>query len=212
MQDEGGSREAMDRAVSIATRILPGCDAAGVCVVHRGKRVDTHATSHDELRQVDSLQHRLKEGPCLDALRQQDTVQSDDLSIDERWPTWGPEVAGMGYSSIVSYRLFSTDNTLGALNLYGRNTSAFTADDVHDGVALAAHIGVALAGAQEVENLEKALGGRTVIGQATGILMERFEMPSDRAFGLLSKISQDNNLKLRQLAEQIVQTRAVPKA
>lgn len=212
MQDEDGSRQAMDRAVSIATQILPGCDAAGVCVVYRGERVDTHATSQDALRQVDALQHRLKEGPCLDALRQQDTVQSDDLSIDERWPKWGPEVARLGFSSIVSYRLFSTDNTLGALNLYGKSKSAFTADDVHDGVALAAHVGVALAGAQEVENLEKALEGRTVIGQATGILMERFDMTSDRAFRLLSKISQDRNLKLRQLAEQIVQTRAVPKA
>jgi AmiR/NasT family two-component response regulator len=90
--------------------------------------------------------------------------------------------------------------------------SAFSADDVHDGMALAAHVGVALAGAQEVENLERALNGRTVIGQATGILMERFTLPSDRAFSLLSKISQNKNLKLRQLAEQIVQTGAVPKA
>lgn len=212
MQDEDSSKQAMDRAVVVATQILSGCDAAGVCVVYRGDRVDTHATSHDALRRVDSLQHQLKEGPCLDALRQQDTVQSDDLAIDERWPKWGPEVAGLGFSSIVSYRLFSTDTTLGALNLYGKSKSAFTAEDVHDGVALAAHIGVALAGAQEVENLEKALGGRTVIGQATGILMERFDMTSDRAFGLLSKISQNRNLKLRQLAEQIVQTRAVPKA
>lgn len=211
MQDEDSSRQTMDRAVTIATQILPGCDAAGVCVVHHGDRVDTHSTSHDSLRQVDSLQHKLKEGPCLDALRQHDTVHSTDLSIDERWSKWGPEVARLGFSSIVSYRLFSTDTTLGALNLYGKNKSAFTDDDVHDGYALAAHVGVALASAQEVENLEKALGGRTVIGQATGILMERFDMTSERAFGLLSKISQNNNLKLRDVAERIVQTRAVPK-
>jgi hypothetical protein len=213
MQDEGSSKQAMERAVALATQILPGCDAAGVCVVYSGKRVDTHATSTDALAQVDSLQHELKQGPCLDALRLQDTVQSNDLSTDERWPKWGPEVASrLGLFSIVSYRLFSTESNLGALNLYGNSKSAFTADDVHDGFALAAHIGVALAGAQEVENLEKALGGRTVIGQATGILMERFDMTPDRAFGLLSKISQEKNLKLRQLAEQIVQTRAAPKA
>lgn len=79
-------------------------------------------------------------------------------------------------------------------------------------MALAAHIGVALAGALEVENLEKALGGRTVIGQATGLLMERFDLTPDRAFDLLTRISQNKNLKLRQIAEQIVQTRTVPKA
>ncbi|GAA4722703.1 GAF and ANTAR domain-containing protein [Pedococcus ginsenosidimutans] len=212
MQDEDNSKQAMERAVVLATQILPGCDAAGVCVVYRGERVDTHATSDDALRQVDTLQHELKEGPCLDALRRQETVQSNDLSVDERWPKWGPEVATrLGLLSIVSYRLFSTDSTLGALNLYGKDRSAFTSDDIHDGMALAAHVGVALAGAQEVEHLEKALGGRTVIGQATGILMERFSLPSDRAFSLLSRISQNKNLKLRQLAEQIVRTRAIPK-
>jgi GAF domain-containing protein len=213
MQEEGSTREAMERAVTLATKILPGCDAAGVCVVYRGERVDTHASSDDSLRQVDLLQHELQEGPCLDALREQEVVQSADLSVDERWPEWGPKVAGrVGLFSIVSYRLFSTDSTLGALNLYSRTRSAFTADDVHDGMALAAHVGVALAAAQEVENLEKAIGGRTVIGQATGILMERFDLGPDRAFGLLGRLSQNKNVKLRQLAEQIVQTRTVPKA
>ena len=116
-----------------------------------------------------------------------------------------------GFFSVVSYRLFSTDRILGALNLFGKDRSAFSSDDVHDGMALAAHVGVALAGALEVENLEKALGGRTVIGQATGILMERFDLAPERAFGLLARISQSKHLKLRQVAEQIVLTRTVPK-
>jgi GAF domain-containing protein len=213
MQQEDSSRQAMERAVAIATEILPGCDAAGVCVVHRGERIDTHAASNDALRQVDALQHELKEGPCLDALREHETVHSDDLSVDERWPSWGPEVAGrLKLFSIVSYRLFSTGDNLGALNLYGRQRSAFSTDDVHDGIALAAHVGVALASAQEVENLEKAIGGRTVIGQATGMLMERFDLSADRAFGVLTRLSQHKNVKLRRLAEQIVETRTLPRA
>jgi transcriptional regulator with GAF, ATPase, and Fis domain len=211
MQDEDSSREAMERAVAIAAQILPGCDAAGVCVVHRGDRIDTHATSSDALREVDALQHELDEGPRLDALRQHDTVTSRDLSTDERWPRWGPRVAeGRGFFSIVSYRLFASGESLGALNLYGRRRSAFSTDDVHDGAALAAHVAVALAGAQEVENLEKALRGRTVIGQATGILMERFDLSPSRAFDVLSRLSQQRNVKLRQVAEQIVETRILP--
>ena len=67
-----------------------------------------------------------------------------------------------------------------------------------------------MAAAQEVEQLEKALGGRTVIGQATGILMERFDLTSDRAFSVLSRMSQQNNVKLREVAEQIVTTRTLP--
>lgn len=211
MQEDGSPQEAMDRAVVVATKIIPGCDAAGICVVYRGDRIDTHATSTDELRQVDALQHELDEGPCLDALRKDQTVVSNDLSTDDRWPTWGPEVVErLGMRSSVSYRLYSNDKDLGALNLYGKEASAFTAEDIHDGLALAAHVGVALAAAQQVEQLEKALSGRTVIGQATGILMERFDLAPDRAFSVLSRMSQQKNLKLRVLAEQIVTTRTVP--
>ena len=90
MQDDDSIKEAMGRAVLIATEIIPGADAAGVCVVYR---IDTHATSTDELRQADALQHELDEGPCLDALQREDTVRSNDLSADERWPQWGPRVA-----------------------------------------------------------------------------------------------------------------------
>ncbi|PKH43527.1 GAF and ANTAR domain-containing protein [Nocardioides alpinus] len=211
MQDDDSPQQAMERAVMVATKIIPGCEAAGVCVVYRGERIDTHATSDDSLRQIDALQHELDEGPCLDALREDHTVVSDDLATDDRWPSWGPQVVErLGLHSSVSYRLYSNDKDLGALNLYGKEPSAFTGEDVQDGLALAAHVGVALAAAQEVEQLEKALGGRTVIGQATGILMERFDLTPDRAFSVLSRMSQQNNVKLREVAEQIVTTRNVP--
>lgn len=211
MQDDDSPKEAMERAVMIATKIIPGCDAAGICVVYRGDRIDTHATSDDSLRQIDALQHELDEGPCLDALREDHTVISNDLASDDRWPDWGPQVVErVGLHSSVSYRLYSTDKDLGALNLYGRKASSFSAEDIADGLALAAHVGVALAAAQEVEHLERALSGRTVIGQATGILMERFDLAPDRAFSVLSRMSQQRNVKLRELAEQIVTTRTVP--
>ncbi len=211
MQGDDSPQEAMERAVTIATQIIPGCDAAGICVVYRGDRIDTHATSDDSLRQIDALQHELDEGPCLDALRQDHTVVCEDLATDDRWPSWGPQVVErLGLLSSVSYRLFSSDKELGALNLYGKEAHAFTEEDIHDGQALAAHVGVALAAAREVEQLENAVSGRTVIGQATGILMERFDLDADRAFSVLGRMSQQNNVKIRELAQQIVTTRSVP--
>ena len=148
MQDDDSPKEAMERAVQIATKIIPGCHAAGICVVHRGERIDTHAASDDLVRRIDALQHELSEGPCLDALRKDHTVVSDDLATDARWPSWGPQVVEqVGLSSSVSYRLYSTDKDLGALNLYGTEASAFTSEDIADGLALAAHVAVALAAA-----------------------------------------------------------------
>lgn len=211
MQDDDSPKEAMERAVQIATKIIPGCHAAGICVVHRGQRIDTHAASDDLVRRIDALQHELSEGPCLDALRKNHTVVSDDLATDARWPSWGPQVVEqVGLSSSVSYRLYSTDKDLGALNLYGTEASAFTSEDIADGLALAAHVAVALAAAQEVEHLEHAMRGRTVIGQATGILMERFDLAPERAFSVLSRMSQQKNVKLRAIADEIVTTRKLP--
>ena len=210
MQDDDSPQEAMQRAVGIATQIIPGCDAAGICVVYRG-RPHRHAR-HERRRAAPDRRAaaRLDEGPCLDALRQDHTVISNDLATDDRWPSWGPQVVErVGLHSSVSYRLYSTDKDLGALNLYGRTASSFSAEDIADGLALAAHVGVALAAAQEVEHLERALSGRTVIGQATGILMERFDLDPDRAFSAPSRMSQQRNVKLP-LAEQIVTTRTVP--
>ncbi len=211
MQDDDSPKEAMERAVQIATKIIPGCHAAGICVVHRGERIDTHAASDDLVRRIDALQHELSEGPCLDALRKDHTVVSADLATDARWPSWGPQVVEqVGLSSSVSYRLYSTDKDLGALNLYGTEASAFTSEDIADGLALAAHVAVALAAAQEVEHLEHAMRGRTVIGQATGILMERFDLAPERAFSVLSRMSQQKNVKLRAIADEIVTTRKLP--
>lgn len=211
MQDDDSPKEAMERAVQIATKIIPGCHAAGICVVHRGERIDTHAASDDLVRRIDALQHELSEGPCLDALRKDHTVVSADLATDARWPSWGPQVVEqLGLSSSVSYRLYSTDKDLGALNLYGTEASAFTSEDIADGRALAAHVAVALAAAQEVEHLEHAMRGRTVIGQATGILMERFDLAPERAFSVLSRMSQQKNVKLRAIADEIVTTRKLP--
>ena len=210
MQGEPDAQEAMDTAVRMATAIISGCDMAGVSIVH-SDGVDTPATSHDELRQADEYQYTLSEGPCFDALREQDTIISHDLADDERWPTWGPHIAGeLGMHSILSYQLFSDGPVIGALNLYGAERSAFTSDDLYDGLALAAHVAVALAAAQQVEHLKTAIASRTVIGQATGIVMERFDLDAETAFRVLGRLSSQQNVKIRALAQQVVATRQLP--
>jgi len=163
------------------------------------------------LRRIDELQFELKEGPCYDALRTHETVCSRDLAVDERWPRWGPLVAAeVGAVSIVSFRLFTTEDTLGALNLYARKVDAFDEDDVYDGYALAAHVAVALAASENVEHLETAIVNRTVIGRAEGILMERFDITPAQAFAVLRRVSQRRNVRLHRVASELVRTRQTP--
>jgi GAF domain-containing protein len=210
MQRRTTTQEMLDEAVVIATEIIEGCDLAGMSVVHRGG-IDTPAGSSDLLIRLDELQFELRQGPCYDALRKHEVVISDDLAADARWPRWGARVAQeIGVGSIVSYRLFTTADTLGAMNLYSRSTHAFDAEDVYNGEALAATVAVALAEAQNVTNLESAITTRTVIGQAEGVLMERFDLSPTQAFAVLRRVSQDRNIKLNRIAEELVLTRELP--
>jgi GAF domain-containing protein len=139
-------------------------------------------------------------------------VRSDDLLRDERWPQWGHTIADeLGVRSSLSYRLFITDDTIGSMDLYSRSVRAFDDDDWHQGQALAAHVAVAVATAQDTDHLKRAVVNRTVIGQAEGILMERFDLSADRAFEVLRRVSQDRNQKLALVAEELVRTRETPR-
>ena len=210
MQDKTGTQEMLDEAVEVAIEIIEGCDLAGMSIVNpRG--IDTPAGSGDALKRLDSLQFELREGPCFDALHTHEIVLGRDLATDARWPSWGPHVAKeIGVGSIVSYRLFTADDTLGAMNLYSLRTDAFDTEDIDNGGALAAHVAVALAEAQNVTHLETAINVRTLIGRAEGILMERFDLSPTQAFAVLRRVSQDRNIKLNRVAEELVRTRETP--
>lgn len=210
MQGWTSTQQTLDKVVLVATEIIRGCDLVGISVVHPDG-IDTPAGSDEALNRIDELQFQMKEGPCFDALRTHETVRSRDLATDARWPTWGPRVAReTGVVSVVSYRLFTTEDTLGALNLYSRKHDAFDTDDIYNGQALAAHVAVALAASQNAENLELAISSRTVIGQAEGILMERFGITPEQAFAVLRRVSQRRNVKLNRVADELVRTRQTP--
>ncbi len=210
LQGWSSTQLTLEKVVLVATEIIQDCDLVGISIVH-AHGIDTPVGSSEALNRIDELQYVLGEGPCFDALRMHEIVHSGDLARDPRWPRWGPLVAQeAGARSIVSYRLYTTQDTLGAMNLYSATLDAFDADDINNGQALAAHVGVALANSQNAENLELAISSRTVIGRAEGILMERFSMPPDQAFALLRRVSQHRNVKLNRVAEELVRTGRTP--
>lgn len=207
MQGWSSTQLTLEKVVLVATDIIRDCDLVGISIVHNDG-IDTPVGSSEALNRIDELQYVLGEGPCFDALRLQEIVHSGDLAHDPRWPRWGPLVAQeAGVGSIVSYRLYTTEHTLGAMNLYSARLDAFDPDDINNGQALAAHVGVALANSQ---NAELAISNRTVIGRAEGILMERFSLPPDQAFAVLRRVSQRRNVKLNRVAEELVRTGRTP--
>jgi hypothetical protein len=199
--------------VELAVSMIAGCDAAGVSLA-RSKVVSTVAASDDLVTRGDRWQYELGEGPCLDAMSAgQEEVESTDLVRDARWPRWAPIVVReLGVRSMLSYRLFTATSVVGALNLYASRADAFSREDHAEGFILAGQAALALAASEEVENLQIAVARRTTIGQAQGILMERFGLDSSQAFNVLVRLSRDANRKLYAIADDVVRTRTLPSA
>lgn len=213
LQARPGTQATLERSVVLATEILDGCDHAGVSIVRRDRSIDTPAATNDLVCRADQLQYDSQEGPCLDAIWQQETVHSPDLAADDRWPRWAPRVVKeLGVASMLAFQLYTAGDSLGALNLYSHTVNGFTEDDLTAGTFLAAHVAVALAESQNAEGLQTAGLTRTLIGQAQGILMERFDLDGKNAFAVLRRVSQQSNTKLHLVATELIATRKTPGA
>ncbi|WP_445183169.1 GAF and ANTAR domain-containing protein [Pseudonocardia sp. Cha107L01] len=205
------TRATLDRVVAHAVALVEGCEAAGVMVVRRGE-VITLAASDNVVVASDRLQGECGEGPCFDAARNKyEVYRITDLSTrSDQWPKYAPVARELGIGSMMGFLLYTRDKDLGALDLYSSRSGAFGQQEEHVGWLLASHAAVAMAGAEHVENLETALETRKVIGEAVGILMARYTLAENDAFGRLAKASQDSNVKVRVLAETITLTGDLP--
>jgi transcriptional regulator with GAF, ATPase, and Fis domain len=210
---EPDTQHTMERSVCLATELIPNCHYAGISIVHRNRPIDTPAATHELVRRGDELQYAFGEGPCLDAIWHYDTVISANLAEEERWQRWAPCVAAeLNIRSMLALRLFTSTDLVGALNLYSKEVDAFDEDDAYTGTYLAAQIAVAVAETQQSDSLRIAALNRTIIGQAQGILMERYKIDAEEAFNVMRRVSQDNNIKVIRVADELVRTRRTPGA
>ena len=189
-----------------------GADHAGITLIRRGRRLETVAPTDPVVTRADVLQYELGEGPCHDSAWQGETLVSQDLEVDPRWPRWGPKAVAIGIRSALGVELKSKggDRRLGAVNLYWDHPRVFSSDEVALAHLISRHAALALAASLTVEELRVAMDGRKRIGQAQGILMERHGLDEEQAFAVLKRYSQDQNIKLRELADQLVRTKQLP--
>ncbi|MGW1346599.1 GAF and ANTAR domain-containing protein [Kribbella sp. NPDC002412] len=209
MSGAASMAETMGQVLEYALRAT-GCDCAGAVLVQRGRRLQTAGVTDRRVEQADQLQREYGEGPCVPVSRQHHSVLVCDTVVDRRWPQWSPRVAELGLRSVLTVGLFTARSTLGALNLYRTHPGQFTAADEATARLLARHAAVAVATVREASTLAQAAEARTLIGQAQGLLMERFAIDADQAFAVLRRYSQDNNVKLRVVADELVTTRRLP--
>lgn len=207
----GDVSDTLEAIVGLAVEAIEGCDLAGVFVLEGGT-VKTLVETGPAVSRIDAAQVRTGEGPCLESIARSEVVYSDDLAGDSRWPLFAPLAEQAGARSALALPLV-TDGSAGALNLYSRYRGAFGVLDRAKAVTLAALAGLALASARtrddenrRADNLQTGLVTREIIGQAEGILMERERLTSEQAFQVLRQASQHLNVKLRDVAQNLVDT------
>lgn len=203
LEAEPSEQETLSGVVASAVDTVPGVVSGGITQVHGG-RVRAQVPSDELVALCDKAQDEFGEGPCLDAIWQQQTVIVDDLATDGRWPRFGARAAELGAGSLISFRLYVQAEELGALNLYGGNGVRFGDEAQIIGELFATHAALAVSGAREHRQLNEALASRDAIGQAKGLLMARENITGSRAFDLLVRASQDANIKLTEVATWLI--------
>jgi hypothetical protein len=195
-------QETLSGITRTAVQTLPDVQEASISILHEDGRLETVAPTSDVLVELDAAQQDLREGPCLQASEEGVHVVSPDLRTDERFPRYGAVARQSGFLAQAGLNLFVRETSRGALNLYSRRSGSFL-EVASFAPLFAQQAALALSYALEVGNLNRALETRATIGQAVGIVMERYQLDERSAFAFLTRLSQQRNVKLRDVATEI---------
>ncbi|WP_439031122.1 GAF and ANTAR domain-containing protein [Gordonia terrae] len=205
MRKESDDTEAALRAMTkFAVDAVPGAEYATVTLVTKNV-IETPVMVGDLGGEADRLQRELGEGPCLRAAVGVSTICIDDMREESRWPSFASSASALGIRSMACFYLYIDGDDSAALNLHSTEAHAFGDEALLLGELFAAHAATAFGAVKEKEQLRAALGTRDIIGQAKGMIMERYGLDAAEAFALLARLSQDTNTKLVDVAAQIVE-------
>jgi hypothetical protein len=205
-------RDTLESILALALRSIPACHAASVTVLDDKEQPSTIAATDEQTRELDRRQYVLQDGPCLDAARRQVVNRWGLKEAEQRWPEFTSLAKEMGLRSYLSAGLGLAGRRLGALNLSSHDEDGFTQldEDLISLFTVPASAAIVVVGryaeARDLAaQLELALRSRAVIDQAIGIVMAESRCDADQAFATLSRASNNRNMKLRDLAAEIVQ-------
>jgi transcriptional regulator with GAF, ATPase, and Fis domain len=185
---------------------IPGMDHVGVSLLNRHDSPQTMAATSDLVWQLDKLQYSLNEGPCVESLGNASVVAAPRIGDDPRWPRYVPAAVELGLKAQLAVKLhLDEQGTVGGLNMY--STESEEIDPQAPGMAdlFATHAALALGKARQVDELHDALRTREVISQAVGLLMAKYQLEPDAAFGFLVRTSSHSNIKVREIAARMIE-------
>ncbi|HWF28811.1 MAG TPA: GAF and ANTAR domain-containing protein [Mycobacterium sp.] len=200
-ETRAGLRELIDSG----TQHVAGSEYAGITLAERGKAITNVVATHRYAVVLDVIQNEYGEGPCVAAAWQHHVMHVADLGVDRRWPRYQQyALANTPIRSILSFELFVDPDTTAALNFFAHQPHAFTDESIELGGIFATHVALAWSTMRRHDQFRSALASRDIIGQAKGVIMERFNLDAAEAFDLLARLSQQSNTKLFDIARALI--------
>jgi GAF domain-containing protein len=195
----------------LSTRVAGEGLSCGMTLRQRGRPPAAVACTDQLAAQADDIQYRMGDGPCLHAMRHGRPVRIDDFAVHDRWPPFSRQAVALGLRACLAVPLFADEEPAGALTLYARRPRAFGPAETARAEQFAGHASGALTLALRMascndtnDQLRSSMVSRAVIDQALGVIMATERCPQDRAFAVLKTVSQNTNVKIRDLAASIV--------
>ncbi|WP_019201251.1 ANTAR domain-containing protein [Tsukamurella sp. 1534] len=204
-EQSADSESLLTAATQFAVDQVPGAAYASVTLVDPKGGISHPVVIGETAQRVADLQLELEEGPTVGATFESTTILIEDTATEERWPRFAAAAHAAGVGSILSFCLYVQSDAYGTLDLMSAEPNAFDTESVSIGSLFAVHAAVAFSAVREKEQIRAALTTRDVIGQAKGMIMERYKLDSDGAFRLLARLSQDSNIRLAEVAEQVIE-------
>ncbi|MFC7673231.1 GAF and ANTAR domain-containing protein [Mycolicibacterium sp. GCM10028919] len=192
------------QVTSAAVELIEGVEYADVLLIDGIDSFQSVASTGRVASDLDDVQRRFGEGPCIDAALDDVVTVSNDLSEETRWPRFAESAVAVGVHGMLSFRLYTHDARMGALNLFAGERDVFSSDVEALAAMLATQAAIALIADDKELQFRSALASRDMIGQAKGMIMERFNVDAMRAFELLKRLSQESNTRLIDIATELV--------
>ncbi|OMC17210.1 GAF and ANTAR domain-containing protein [Mycobacterium sp. SP-6446] len=200
------TRAGLRELIESGTQHVPGSHYAGITLAERGHAITNVVATHRYPVDLDEIQNQCGEGPCVAAAWQHHVMHVADLAVDRRWPRYRQyALAHTPIRSILSFELFDGHELTAALNFFAHRPHAFIDESIELGGIFASHVALAWSMMRRHDQFRSALASRDIIGQAKGVIMERFNLDAVEAFDLLARLSQQSNTKLFDVARALIE-------
>ena len=206
--------DVLDRLAGYSVQLL-AAESVGILVADAQATLRVVASTNEQTEWMELLQLQADEGPCVECFRAGAPVNVDDLDdAAGRWPAFVAALQERGvYGSVHALPLRLRGQAIGTLNLFHGAPGPLPAADLSLGQALAdiATIGILQErairrGEVLTEQLQAALNSRVIIEQAKGVLAQHGNLTMHVAFDRLRRYARSHNLRLTEVARQIVET------